>query len=178
MEIDKRLLRKEIRARLSQLSPREKAVRGKAFCDGVKTHPAVCGARVVALFSPLADEPQISALVSELSREKLVVVPRVEGDIMQFYPYNDACMNIGAFGILEPSAGKPVSPCDIDVMVVPGVAFTSCGNRMGRGKGFYDKYMSQAGFRAFKLGVCHVEQLVDELPVEPHDIKMNAVIYE
>lgn len=178
MGTDKRLLRKEIRARLLQLMPEEKVVRGKAFCNGIKEHPAVCGARVVALFSPLADEPQIAALVSELSKEKQVVLPRVYGDVMQFYIYNQECMSVGAFGILEPSAGKPVSPCDIDVMVVPGVAFTSCGNRMGRGKGFYDKYMSQCGFRAFKLGVCYLEQLVDELPVEQHDIKMDAVIYE
>ena len=61
---------------------------------------------------------------------------------------------------------------------MPGVAFTAAGMRLGRGKGFYDKYLSQQGFRAFKAGVCYPHQVVEELPADPfeHRIK-EACIY-
>lgn len=61
-------------------------------------------------------------------------------------------------------------------MIVPGVAFTLSGARLGRGKGFYDKYMSQSGFCASTIGVCYEEQLVPSLPCEPHDITVGEVL--
>lgn len=61
-------------------------------------------------------------------------------------------------------------------IVVPGTAFTQAGARMGRGRGYYDKYLSQPGFRGVKVGVCYAHQLVGELPVEPHDVFMDYVI--
>ena len=68
------------------------------------------------------------------------------------------------------------SAADIDVMVVPGVAFTSVGDRLGRGKGYYDRYMAREGFRAQTIGVCYSCQLCDELPVEEHDRRVDRVI--
>ncbi len=130
--------------------------------------------RVVALFSPLPDEVQIAGLVSELSCR--VVLPRVAGEDMEFYDFCSASMATGAFGILEPQGGAPCRVEDIDLMVVPGVAFTSGGSRLGRGKGYYDKYLSRKGFRAFCVGVCYAHQLLAELPVEPHDRAMDMVI--
>ena len=94
---------------------------------------------------------------------------------MRFYDYDPAQMERGAFGIAEPQADAPADPAEIDFILVPGTAFTSGGARMGRGRGYYDKYMSQAGFRAYKAGVCYPHQLVDELPVEPHDILVDTV---
>ena len=87
-------------------------------------------------------------------------------------------MAVGAFGINEPQRGVPVRPEEIDAIVVPGVAFTADGVRMGRGKGFYDRYLSQKGFAALKIGVCYREQLVDDIPAEPHDVAMDVVIYK
>ena len=103
---------------------------------------------------------------------------RVEGDVMNFYSYDRNSMSIGSFGINEPCGGLPVAPCEIDAVVVPGLAFTECGARMGRGKGYYDKYMSHSDFSALKIGVCYSEQLVSEIPVEKHDIMMDVVIYK
>lgn len=79
---------------------------------------------------------------------------------------------------MEPAGdARAVMPFEIDAVVVPGVAFTKDGARMGRGKGFYDKYLSKNEFRALKIGVCFKEQVLDGLPVEPHDVKMDVVIY-
>ena len=178
VELDKKTLRKEVRAKLALLSDAEKERRSADMCHTLKSHIMVAGARVVALFSPLGNEPCIWPLVEDLSHSMVVVLPRVEGEIMNFYLYVPECMSCGEFGIMEPAGVEAVAPYEIDVMVVPGVAFTTDCDRMGRGKGFYDKYMSQSDFRAVKIGVCYAEQVVWNLPVEPHDVRMDALIYK
>ena len=167
-----------MRARLVQMSTDERQERSKAICDEVKKHLAVSGAGVVALFSPLADEPQLWPLIDSLADRLSVVLPRVEGDIMNFYCYDKNSMAIGAYGINEPQRGLLVKASEIDAIVVPGVAFTKDGARMGRGKGFYDKYLSQSDFSALKIGVCYREQLVSKIPTELHDVSMDVVIYK
>ena len=85
---------------------------------------------------------------------------------------------VGLFCALaaEPGPGASVCPPgDIDLIVVPGVAFTPSGVRLGRGKGFYDRYLTQPGVRALRFGVCYPHQLVGELPAEPHDVAMDRV---
>ena len=175
---DKRELRRQVRARLAQIEASEKQGRSRFICEEVEKHLAVSGTRVIALFSPLGDEPQIWPLVERLSERFSVVLPRVEGDVMNFYTYDNGVMAVGAFGINEPQQGVMVQPCDIDAIVVPGVAFTTGGARMGRGKGFYDKYLSQSGVVALKIGVCYKEQLLNEIPTELHDVAMDVVIYK
>ena len=175
---DKKQLRRAVRARMAQIGKDEARERSIAMCDELERCVAVSGGKVVALFSPLADEPQLWPLVERLAQELTVVLPRVEGEAMNFYHYDKAAMATGAYGINEPQAGVPVNPCEIDAMVVPGVAFTIHGARMGRGKGFYDRYLSQCGSRALKIGVCYSEQIVDDIPTEPHDVAMDTVIYK
>ena len=175
---DKRTLRREVRARIAAMDAADVQTRSAAIAVEVKRHLAVSGARVVALFSPLGDEPQIGSLIEELSSGMPVVLPRVEGDVMNFYAYEKGVMGKGAFGIDEPQGGLPVAVCEIDAIVVPGVAFTRRGARMGRGKGYYDKYLSQSDFSGLKIGVCYSEQIVDDVPTEPHDVVMDVVIYK
>ncbi|MBO7193126.1 MAG: 5-formyltetrahydrofolate cyclo-ligase [Bacteroidaceae bacterium] len=175
---DKKELRRLVRAGIAQMDSCEKEKRSMAICEEVEKYLAESAARVIALFSPLGDEPLIWPLVEQMSKSLSVVLPRVEGDIMNFYTYDKEAMSVGAFGINEPRTGVSVSPCDIDAIIVPGVAFTACGARMGRGKGFYDKYLSQDGFSALKIGVCFSEQIVDHIPVEQHDVAMDVVIYK
>ena len=175
---DKSVVRSEVRARLSVLGADEKRLRSQYICDEVKKHLAVSGARVVALFSPLGYEPDIWPLVESLAGTVSVVLPRVEGDVMNFYVYDRNSMAVGSFGINEPQSGVKVEACEIDAVVVPGLAFTVDGARMGRGKGFYDKYLSQSDFSALKIGVCYHEQIIPHIPTEPHDVPMDVVIYK
>lgn len=176
--MDKRVVRKEVREALAAISPEEKTQKSTMLALALLVHPAVRSARVVALFSPLPDEPQIGEIIELLSHGRIVLLPRVEGDVMRFYPFSPEAMSEGSFGILEPMSGQPFPPADIDVIIVPGVAFTADGARMGRGKGFYDKYMSQEGFKAHKIGVCYSEQVVQSLPCEQHDVFMDEVVYK
>ncbi len=165
-----------VRERLSSLSGELKLQKSTMLSLALVVHPRVREAKVVALFSPLPDEPQIEEIIDILAGERTVVLPRIEGDIMEFYRYSKDYMRVGAYGIMEPEGAVAVAPEEIDLMLVPGVAFTAAGARLGRGKGYYDKYMSHSGFRAYKVGVCYAEQQLPELPCEPHDILIDEVI--
>ena len=89
----------------------------------------------------------------------------------------DQAQAAGAFGIDEPTTeAVRCAPAEIDLMVVPGVAFTPCGGRLGRGRGYYDRYLAQADFRARTIGVGYRHQLMDALPMESHDAVLNQVI--
>lgn len=176
--MDKKLVRKAVKARVSAMSAADKERFSAVMRTALKRCIDACDVNVVAMFSPLSDEPQIWPLVDELSKTKTVVLPRVEGDVMNFYHYEPGMLSKGSFGIMEPVLCEAIEPSEIDLMVVPGVAFTADGYRMGRGKGYYDKYMSSDGFRAMKVGVCYSCQLVDGLPVEEHDVRMDKVIYK
>ncbi len=136
--------------------------------------PAGCA----AAFMPMPDEIDTLPLVDRLlAAGWKVVIPKVEGDQMEFYPYSTESLSCGAWGIMEPGTNAaPVSASEIDVMIVPGRAFTQAGDRLGRGKGFYDRYMSRDGFRARTIGVCFKCQLVEVLPTEPHDMKVDEVV--
>ena len=96
---------------------------------------------------------------------------------MNFYDISKG-VEIGSFGIMEPTSTLPIEPSEIDAIVVPGVAFTREGARLGRGKGFYDKYLSRKGFRAHTIGVCYPCQVVDTIPSEEHDKMLDEVVWE
>jgi 5-formyltetrahydrofolate cyclo-ligase len=81
----------------------------------------------------------------------------------------------GAFGVLEPPADSPLLPLNrLDLVLVPGLAFDCRGRRLGRGKGFYDRLLAEV--TGIKCGVALDEQIVEQLPEEPHDIAMNFIL--
>ena len=132
----------------------------------------------MGVFCSLADEPDTSEALARWSAAgRRLAVPRVEGDVMRFYEYDPRTMRPGAFGIAEPGLeARLCEPRELDLVIVPGTAFTAAGARMGRGRGYYDKYFAQPEVHAVKIGVCYAHQLVGELPSEPHDVAMDCVI--
>ena len=175
--LDKKAVRQMVRAEIAKLSNEEKESFSAAIFTRICRLERVQSASTIALFVSLADEPQSAFAIEQLSLGKRVVVPRIEGDEMEFYDISEGLQR-GAFGIMEPTGATPIEPNEIDVMIVPGVVFTHNGARCGRGKGFYDKYLSRNGFRAYTIGVCYPCQVVEELPSEPHDKILDEVIYE
>lgn len=173
--MDKKEIRREMKRRNLGLAPEERQTRSECIFGQIERLEEFIGARTVALFASLPDEPDTAALLARWYGRKRVLVPRVEGDVMRFCGYVPERMERGAFGISEPQDEKFADSSEIDFILVPGTAFTAAGARMGRGRGYYDKYMSQRGFRAFKAGVCYPHQIVGELPVEPHDILVDVV---
>lgn len=175
--LDKQVIRQIVRAKIKELSHEERAEQSAQIFSTIVSLKEVEQASVIALFASLPDEPHTEAIIKKLAEKKRVVLPRIEGDNMEFY---DICKGVcrGAFGIMEPMADEPIEPSKIDIMLVPGVAFTLSGERCGRGKGYYDKYLSRKGFRAYTIGVCYPCQIVDTLPTEPHDKQLDRVVHK
>ncbi len=190
-------LRRAMRQRNRSLSTEQKRAAAERIFARVEALPAFERARCVACFCALPDEPPTEAVLRRWSIGRRIVVPRVEGDTMRFYDYRPDALACGAFGIAEPvvqetsdasggigaDGATDASYCAlcppeaIDLFVVPGVAFTPDGARLGRGKGYYDRYLSQSALRACCVGVCFAHQLVADLPVEPHDRSMEVVCF-
>lgn len=173
-------LRREMKRCNLSLTAEARAERSRQIFSRVEQLPAFAAARTVALFCALADEPATQPAIARwLAQGRRLVVPRVEGERMEFFEYVPETLCDGAFGISEPGAGAVCCPpAEIDLVVVPGTAFSPQGARMGRGRGYYDRYLSQREFRGVKVGVCYAHQLVGELPVEPHDVAMDCVVTE
>lgn len=174
--------KQEIRRRMRQLNravdPATRVAVSARIMERIEALETFQAARTVALFASLYDEPDTTAWLDHWSQSKQLVIPRVEGEVMHLYPYRAEQMVLGSFGILEPQQTERIDPDKIDLMIIPGVAFSSSGVRCGRGKGYYDKYLPQLRPDVVKVGVCYRHQLVEELPFEVHDIRMDQVISE
>ncbi|MEM7694766.1 MAG: 5-formyltetrahydrofolate cyclo-ligase [Pseudomonadota bacterium] len=126
---------------------------------------------LIAAYRPIRNE--IDPLPLALSRGETVALPVTEGPIMEFRAWRPGePLTEGAFGILEPT-GPMVRP---DVLLVPLLAFTRGGARLGYGAGHYDRYLSAHG--GVPIGVAYAAQEVPSLPVEAHDVPLEAVATE
>ena len=157
----------------------EKLRRSEFIMERVAAMPCFQKAKVVLLYWSMADEVQTHAFVERWWREKTVLLPCVDGDNLRLRPYTGPeCMTAGEqFGIGEPTGEEWTDLDRIDMIVVPGVAFDREGNRMGRGRGFYDRLLKTAT-HAFKVGVAFDFQVIEAVPTEPHDVKMDTVVSE
>ncbi|MFM2171416.1 MAG: hypothetical protein RI957_1645 [Verrucomicrobiota bacterium] len=137
--------------------------------------------KCVATFFPLSGEPDLTIL-HQLLPDRLWVYPRVDALEMTFHPISDPAedLAIGRWNLHEPkAASRLVQREEIDVMLCPGVAFDVMGRRLGKGKGFYDRYLSGAcGSRPYRIGVTFASYLFDNIPAEQHDVLMNCIITE
>ncbi|MDB6149528.1 MAG: 5-formyltetrahydrofolate cyclo-ligase [Chthoniobacter sp.] len=172
-------LRRTARQRLVQITEREE--KSRAIVSTVMALPQYAAAVRVALFAPLPSEPMIELLWAEAPRQ--FCYPRVQGDDLllldvahpwevQETPWHPQVREPA----LRPERVIPIA--DVDVVLVPGLAFTRDGNRLGRGRGFYDRLLAGKTARTQLVGVCFAEQLFEELPCEAHDARMDLVITE
>lgn len=135
--------------------------------------------RCIALFAALPSEPDLQALHSRFQDRKWIY-PRVIGDEMMFHEVHqpDKQLVVARWSLREPIESLPlVLPQEIDLILCPGMAFTNDGKRLGKGGGFYDRFLSQCkNDRPYRIGVTFAEHLVDDIPLEPHDATMHAVV--
>lgn len=159
----------------------EKLRRSDTIMAQVERQDAFVKAKVVLLYWSMSDEVQTHSFVNRWYRDKVLLLPCVDGDDLRLRRYTGPeCLVAGEqFGIGEPSADTPEwTDLDaVELIIVPGVAFDRDGNRMGRGRGFYDRLLKSTP-NAVKIGVAYSFQLIDNVPVEPHDVKMNLIITE
>ena len=176
---DKAEIRKRMRELKRAVSAEEKLRRSETVMRSVEQLPEFQRASVVLLYWSMADEVQTHAFVERWYGEKTLLLPCVAGDDLVLRQYTGPeCMVAGEqFGIGEPTGEEWKDLGAVELIVVPGVAFDRQNNRMGRGRGFYDRLLKSTP-NAVKVGVAYDFQLLDTIPVEPHDVKMNRVITE
>jgi 5-formyltetrahydrofolate cyclo-ligase len=174
----KAALRKAIRAALERISPAVRAVESIDLCDRLEAQ--LRSARSILFFAPLADELDVWPLLEKLlTAGKICALPFFNAATQTYSARRvqnlAADISIGKFGVREPAANCPeIPPEKFDLILVPGVAFDWNGNRLGRGRGFYDRLLKQ--IRGVKCGVGFDFQLLGKIPTEPHDARMNFIV--
>ncbi|MCR5439293.1 MAG: 5-formyltetrahydrofolate cyclo-ligase [Selenomonas sp.] len=145
--------------------------------------PAYQKAKTVFLYASMPDEVQLYELMKQaLADGKTVCLPLITGkgtmEAMAFSSLSD--LVTGEYGILtvDKSKGTLVSPSAIDLIVVPGAAFDHKGGRLGLGAGFYDRFMTERAPQGYRCALAFSCQLVDKVPMEPHDAVVQYVITE
>lgn len=177
--MDKITLRREIRAAKKAVPFHEKLLRSDAILHRVEQLPRFVEAQTVLLYWSMDDEVQTHDFVARWYQQKRILLPCVDGDDLRLRTYSGADSMVAGeqFGIGEPTGEEFVDYDHIDLIIVPGVAFDRNGNRMGRGRGFYDRLLRQTP-RAYKIGVAFNFQMRVQIPIEAHDIPMDMVVSE
>lgn len=156
------------------LSEIEKERAAAEVFDRLEQTAAFLMADKVLMYHSLPDELSTRTFLRKWGGRKHFYLPRVNGVNLEILPYDESRLELGAFHIEEPTGADTVDPDTLELIIVPAVAYDRKGNRLGRGKGFYDRLLETA--RATKIGVGYEFQLLDELPTEPHDVPMDMVI--
>lgn len=175
--MDKNEIRARIKARKSLLSPQEKAQAARMVFEQLEQSAAFMLAERILLYHSLPDELSTHEFINKWADMKRFFLPRVNGVNLDILPYDRTKMALGSFHIEEPQGDDTVDVSEIELVVVPAVAYDRRGNRVGRGKGFYDRLLADT--RATKVGVGYDFQLIDEdIPAERHDVAVDVVITE
>lgn len=175
----KKVLRAELRARLGAMTEPEKAAESTALRGKIAALPEFQKARVVAVFHPTAHEPDLLGLMD--TPGKVFLFPRCHADRSMTWHRmeRDGPWISSAFGIPEPDPAQSPAMVEpkFDLIVVPGLAFTAAGDRLGHGAGYYDRFLSALPAGTPTAGVCFSCQIVPALPVEPHDLPVRTVLH-
>lgn len=176
--MDKNQLRQYIRNEKRQHSQCELEALSLSVCRSLLADERLSAAHSVLLYHPLPDEVDVRMVIDTLYAKDIeVYLPKVVSDTeMTLHRYEGpASLQKGSFGILEPQTPACEPLPMIDVAVIPGMAFDAAGHRLGRGKGYYDRFLHSIPY-LYKIGVCYPFQLVDNVPTDENDVKMDAVV--
>ena len=175
------MTKKELRQMIRQRKQQHPVGESSAFISRLKDNSHFTHAQTLLLYSALSDEVPTQILIDGLAAQgKTVLLPRVVSDTdMELRRYSGpADLQRGAFGIFEPTGELFTDYNTIDVAIIPGMAFDAKGHRLGRGKGYYDRFLAKLSPSTYKIGLCFFWQLVDHVPTDEHDIPMDEVIVQ
>jgi 5-formyltetrahydrofolate cyclo-ligase len=177
----KAALRRQLREKIAAMTLQQRHIQSLAACTLLAGAPEFAQARVVMLYLSTPEEVDTAPLALRCWQAgKSVVVPKVSWDQRRMLPVEITSLQTGITstgpGIREPIAGKPIPLDLIDLAVVPGLGFSITGHRIGRGMGFYDRFLAQSEFVGRSCGLAFEEQIVEALPVLDHDIPLSMLV--
>ncbi|MEA2711022.1 MAG: 5-formyltetrahydrofolate cyclo-ligase [Phycisphaerales bacterium] len=176
----KSAVRRQLRELLDGMSAAERHQKSLAACSLITASPEFAAARCIMLYVSIPTEVDTAPLALRAwQAEKTVVVPKVSWDQRRMLPIEISSLTTGMTstgpGIREPIAGTPMPLDMIDLVIVPGLGFTNTGYRIGRGMGFYDRFLAQDDFLGISCGLAFSEQVVSNLPVLDHDVPLSML---
>ena len=167
-------IRRKVKARKTLLNEEEKmSAAERVFALLEQTAEFMLADRIL-MYHSLPDELSTREFIRKWCGRKHFYLPRVNGVNLEILPYDESRLALGSFHIEEPTGNDCSDVDDMEMIVVPAVAYDRRGNRVGRGKGYYDRLLATS--RARKVGVAYDFQLVDEIDAEPHDVRVDVVI--
>ncbi len=171
-----------MRARLATLTPKQRHDASTAACCRLMKLDEFRHAAVVMLYMPLADEVDLTPVAIRCFQSgKTVCVPKVDWKrqdmiAVEVTSFDDHVMDTDEHGLRVPRDGRPVPPSLLDLVVVPGVAFDTHGNRLGRGGGYYDRFLARLRRSATTAGLAFDQQIIDLVPANDRDVKVAIVV--
>lgn len=173
-------LRSRIRILLRSMGARGRKLRSRKISEKLFKTAGFKKAEKLFIYASLPEEVGTFEIMAKaLRRNKKVFVPKVSGSgrKIKVFEVRDlrADLSRGSFGILEPQTKRPLGRQSLDLMIIPGLAFDRKGNRLGRGKGYFDRFLTRFK-KTPKIGLAFKEQIVSKVPAEAHDISVDKVI--
>lgn len=166
---------------MAEINSMVRYARSLAACKHLTQQPEFLSADVVMIFLSLPDEVDTAALaLAAWQMNKTVCAPKVDWEHRKMMPVEitslDTSVKVGLYDVQEPVEARPIPLEMLDLVVVPGVAFDRKGRRLGRGGGFYDRFLAQSGLAAVTCGLALREQVVEDLSSEPHDQNVKMLV--
>lgn len=180
----KQVIREEIRKKLTSMSEGDRHRDSTNACSRLCSLESFLHARTVMLYMPLAMEVDVTPIALKCFQlGKTVCVPKVDWKrldmiAVEVNAIDDRVMDIDEHGIRTPKQGQPIPPSMIDLIVAPGLAFDAHGRRLGRGGGFYDRFLARTRNSAVRVGIAFDRQIIDDIPTQDHDVMVDIVITE
>ena len=180
LAVYKSLFRNKLRYLISRIPAPEKARKSRLIASRIFSGRLFKAAKNILIYCALADEVDTSPVIRKaLSLRKKVFLPRLDPrsrELSIFLVGKSGGLEKNFLGIPEPGPllHESGSPESVDLILVPGLGFDASGRRLGRGGGSFDRFLSKC--RAKKVGLAFREQVVEELPAAPHDIRMDQVV--
>lgn len=179
---DKTAQRQEMRAKLSEVSDQQRHEASAEACSRLTALEEFRQAATIMLYMPLALEIDVTAIALRCFQlGKTVCVPKVDWErcdmiAVEVNEFDDRFMDMDEHGIRTPRFGQPVLPSLINLIVAPGLAFDANGRRLGRGGGYYDRFLTRLHARAVRIGIGFDFQIIDSVPIESQDITLDIVV--
>jgi 5-formyltetrahydrofolate cyclo-ligase len=180
--VSKNLIRETILKKRSSLSSEKVSFLSEKISSNFLSLPEVKKSKTIGIYLSYSNEADTRVIVQRLLETgKRVCVPVMDFQKNCF----DFCLlesiektSKNKIGISEPSEKIVVSPKKIDLFAVPGIAFDLEGNRVGSGKGYYDRFFSENKINSKKIGIAFEFQVSERIPCEKHDVKMDVIVTE
>lgn len=169
-------IRRRVRARKRLLTEDERREAAEKVFSRLEKLTAFALSDNILIYNSLPDELSTRSFLDKWSAGKRFFLPRVNGLDLELLPFERTRMQMGAFRIEEPTGDDVTDPGCMEMIIVPAVAYDRSGNRVGRGKGYYDRLLARTS--AFTVGVAYDFQLVDEIDTDEFDIPVDMVITE